>query len=584
MDRYTLALYDAPGGLQLDRFTDELDSLTIVYDQSGPASVEAHAALPIGRQFRLYDRAGTPQLLISDTGIPIWGGRLEGAAPRGGQLDLTAYGPRRALEDVPYTALWSSTSVASFRPVLTTDIASRFPDRFVFDTQNRLFLSPVKGSNQGAGIVGTITSETPDRTTRQIIGAQFVYALLLPVGWTGYCSTFNSAFGGGAVRWSLAGTGALLTGAVHVTFTGVDRLAFEIAGSGAVGAFAPESGDQYLRITGLRFVSSTTDRVNTTLTLARTNGAGVTVTVGSTAGMYVGMQLVINSAAANSEMLTVTSITSATQFVATVVNAGAGYAIGTTVQGFKILTSEIAQALTTYVNGINSAQLQSVTTGAQATTLDQTDAVFEDRYPLAILNSLALKEGLQLGVNNDRILTLAPTGQSAQAWYVDASAVDIERWIDKIRNRRYAVYQSASGRTLRTADADNTPSQRRYSLIRSVPVGASNTTSSAVAGTIRDTALAETADPPPRAGLTVGALYDARGQRVPLWSVQPARGDTITIRNLPPALSSSIDQIRTFRVMTATITAERGEAATLTLEPDDPTPRLDVLLAQRGDI
>jgi hypothetical protein len=73
--------------------------------------------------------------------------------------------------------------------------------------------------------------------------------------------------------------------------------------AGNIGPTAQETGVFATIITNHRVVSSSANRVNTTLTAARAASANVTATVGSTARMYVGMQLVMNSAGNPSEIV-----------------------------------------------------------------------------------------------------------------------------------------------------------------------------------------------------------------------------------------------------------------------------------------
>jgi hypothetical protein len=57
-------------------------------------------------------------------------------------------------------------------------------------------------------------------------------------------------------------------------------------------------------------------------------------------------------------------------------------------------------------------------------------------------------------------------------------------------------------------------------------------------------------------------------------------GDTITIRNLSPGLSASIDRIRTFRV---THTSYDAMADTLQVEPELPPLTLETMLARQAE-
>jgi hypothetical protein len=103
------------------------------------------------------------------------------------------------------------------------------------------------------------------------------------------------------------------------------------------------------------------------------------------------------------------------------------------------------------------------------------------------------------------------------------------------------------------------------------------TTSSTQATTVRDASLQDNKDPKPRVGLTFSALYDASGGRWPNWAMRA--GDTVTIRNLPPTSSTTIDRIRTFRVSE---TSYDVDTDTIAPTPEESLPTLDFLIARNA--
>lgn len=249
-----------------------------------------------------------------------------------------------------------------------------------------------------------------------------------------------------------------------------------------------------------------------------------------------------------------------------------------------LYADEIADALAAFVAAANSSQLSSSTALIQSPALDLRHEVYEDELPADILAKLA---GLgdnqtpprqwEVGVWEGRALHFRPKGDAARTWYVDVSALEVERTIETLRNSVYAVYQDATGRALRTAGASDSASISRYGLTRQAAVPA-NTTSSTQAGVHRDAALEDGADPRPRAGVVFTELYDAAGGCWPLWAARA--GDTITIRNLSPVLSTDIDRIQSFRVAE---TDYDVDADRLDVVPESPLPTLETLLARRAE-
>jgi hypothetical protein len=160
---------------------------------------------------------------------------------------------------------------------------------------------------------------------------------------------------------------------------------------------------------------------------------------------------------------------------------------------------------------------------------------------------------------------------------VDATDLSVARTLEQLYNAVFATYQDASGRRLLSTVSADSASIARYGVRRQAIIGA-NTTSATQASVERDAYLQDHKDPLPRATITFDAVYDAGGARYPLWLVRS--GDTITVRNLSPALSTSVDRIRTFRV---THTSYDTVADTLAVEPELPPLTLEVMLARQAE-
>jgi hypothetical protein len=73
-------------------------------------------------------------------------------------------------------------------------------------------------------------------------------------------------------------------------------------------------------------------------------------------------------------------------------------------------------------------------------------------------------------------------------------------------------------------------------------------------------------------------VYDELGAEYPLYAMRA--GDTVTMRNLPPTLSTSIDRIRSF---TISETEYDAAANTIDITPEEPIPSLVTLVARRDE-
>lgn len=566
-----LAILSAPvGGTRLPVATNDASDVTFSDGVHGDEQLTATLPRTLVEGMAVYE-APVPQVVVSEHGAQIASYRLEQPAISDAQLQLTALGASRAFSDATQTALWSmSAAYDGWRETQPEELASRLPERFAFDTTGKLFISPEKNSTQGTTApfcVGALTYVVPDGGARTISGISFDYVLNAPVNWQGGLQNRNADFSGGSTLWSVTSAGALLQGTVHLVIGApLARLEFYLLLNTASVVFAGESGDTYLKITNLRIVTSTTNRINTTLTAARAAGTNVTATVGSTARMYVGQQLQINAGATPSETVTVLSIGSSTQFNATFANA---YAIGNAVQAHVVYPDEVVRDLLAGYAAFNLGQLSSNAVQVQTCPQDQTDYAYADQTADAIFTDLEARTGYRWAVRN-RLLSFAPVGTNAQTWYVDASNLEVQRALDDLANRYYAVYRTAAGDTVRGAAANNVPSHQRFGLIRQRTTQA-DTTNAAVANAQRDRDLAASATPTPQAKIAFDAIYTAQGARVPPWMVRA--DDTLIIRNLPPQAAQSRDKIRALLLTRRELNLDDG-SITVEAQPLETIERL----------
>jgi hypothetical protein len=544
--------------------SDRATGVTIAWNKHGTEKITANVDMPTDEAFIYFNQAGPLTTEANAGGLLIADARLENPKLTLNGLGVESLGYWAALSDVPYTALWSSTTTKDWQPV--TDVISGYQDkRFSFDTNNRLYIAPQKSAAQNTASAGGLTFAVPDKALYGCVGISFDYQFIAPTSWIAnldlYSSSDFSVYT--STPWSVSGSGSLQSGTFHGVITGTNRFVFNMFYNAATATYTGETGAAYIKITNLRIVANIVNRINTTLTASRAAGTNVTATVGSTSGMYVGQQLQIESGT-NGETVTVQSITNSTQFVATFARA---HASTKAVQAHVITTSQIAQDIAFVTNAVNTTQLSSSVGGITATSDDLTDEVYEDKYPSDILAALASKLNWSVGVNEARTLYLRP--RSGRSWFVDATDLQVQRSLSALRNDAYAVYQDAAGNTLRTA---NNPQSTRYSIVRRAAVTA-QTTSATLAATLRDTSLLNTRDVLPQASFPFDQIFDERGAAWPLWALRP--DDTITVRNLPPDLSTDVNRVTTFRL---TRVEYHCDDNTVVVEPEAPLPILEALL------
>lgn len=586
-----LGIYTAPpsqGGTLLLDATPFAEGVTCSTNDHGFEALPARIPHPLAEAFGLYTSSTLYAAVVRDGSI-VWEGRLEDPAVYAGQsgsgLTMQALGAWRSLTDDRYTALWSTTSVADWRVLTDDDFAAAtvLPQRFEMDNNNRIYISPRKNENFGnaPNVFGFWGYLIPDQSTRQIVGFSCDIAFDAPVNWRLTIDSRDSAWAVATNLVTINGTGALQATTLQVTFTAAPRLTVRLFFNAANAALAAETGAIYAKLTNLRISTSAT-RVNTTFTNNEVAGANVLIQVPTTAGMYVGQRLrLAERVIPGGESVIVKTIPNTTEFTADLAN---NHTAGQTIRGFTLYADEIVKDIVAQVSTLNSTQLSSSTALIQSPGLDLTDEVYEDAVPTDILTHLAelgdsqtTPRQWEVGVWENRMLHFRPRGSVAKAWYVDVTNLGIARTLEDLSNSVYATYKDAAGRTLRTANSTDSTSIARYGLTRRSNISA-DTTSSTQAGVQRDAQLADHKDPLPRATVGFNAIYDAGGARWPLWMVRS--GDTVTIRNLPPSISTAIDRIRTFRI---SHTLYNLTTRALEIELEVPPPRLATLLARRAE-
>jgi hypothetical protein len=579
------ALYTAPGGALIADYSDRVQNLTITTNNRGFAEASGFIPLGLAQSFMLYDRAGLPHVVFSDSATnAVYEGRIEDVEIVTNGVKVRAFGYARALSDIPYTAMWSVSSLGKFQEEwLDGTVNGPTSNRF-FDIKGEngvITVGMVKNSIITLNARGHMDYRIPNGSSRNVAGFMVDYDFKASANVTLRVSDWTTAypFGGFTSNLSsLVGNGAQQVGSIFLgANTPIISFGLDVT---TAHTYAGETGAEYVKFSNLRLVSLNAP-VSTTLTAVRTNGSPVTCTVGSTAFMYIGQRLWF-SGGGKTETAVVISIPSSTTFTANIVNApGGGYPIGTTVGAWAIYADTIVSDILSSVRAVNPTQLASSTALIGSSGIDLLNETYEDQYPTDILDYLiglgdtqSPPRQWEWGVLESRVLFFRPQSTANRTWYVDLSDIDVDRTLDQLHNSVYATYQDANGNALRTATNTDSASVTRYGLTRREALSV-RTTNVNVAGVHRDAALQDSKDPPTRSSITLTRVYDATGARWPLWSVRA--GDTLVIRNLPPTLSTTIDRIRSFRLTRAEYHTDDD---TLAIEPDVPRPSLEVLLAR----
>lgn len=224
----------------------------------GYSSFTCRVPMSLAEAFGHYDHDDTPEVIGVWQGQSIWRGRLEDVEITSDGLALQALGAWRALGDVPYTALWTQTRYAGWRPLTADDRVDSSTEKFTTDNNNRIYIALTKETEYDTTTLGRMGYNAPDRGQRPILLVKFNYEVNLPADYTARLISAAGSFGGTpTVEWSLTGDGSLQVGTETIVLTGsdTDALWFEIEPTDAV-LYSGETGDDYLKITALRIQST----------------------------------------------------------------------------------------------------------------------------------------------------------------------------------------------------------------------------------------------------------------------------------------------------------------------------------------
>ena len=577
-----LAVYDPITNVMLADWSTRIKSCSVRTGAHGYESCEAELNVPFFEAFLYYQQLGPLKLRVTWGSYRVWEGRLEDPTQfttnNVNGLKLTAFGGWVAFNDAPYVALWSDSKVDQWREITDSDTAGSYSQRAEIDTNNRLYIAARKGESFDNNRLVMLGYVTPHLGTRQIVGISFDYEYNAPnATWQFRLDRRDSAWGFVANDITIGGSGAVAVGSYNYIMTATDNLTFGLYYNAAATVYAGETGDTYVKITNIRLVTSTANRINTTLGTNIAAGTR-TVTPASMARIYVGQRLQIDQGSATiAESVLVTAIT-ATTFTAVFVFA---HVIASTVNAHVVYPDEIIKDCVTTLNTLNVTQVSSDVTHIQSQAIDIDQAIYEDVYPTDIINQLIAKSDDQTpprqwiaAIFDNQTLTVRPRG-SGLAWYTDITSLEVVRTLTQLYNSVYVVYSDVSNkRALRTANTTDSASVTKFNITRRKAVKV-DTTDSVQAVQIRDSVLALQTDPVPRASIELDRVFDKYGNPFPLFMVKA--DDTLTIRNLPPILGTVYDKIRTLVIVRTNVDLIRN---TLQLDLETATPNIEVQLAQ----
>lgn len=240
---------------------------TIAHGPHGDEDASFDLRIPMSIATQLFRNTRTPAIVAMEGGQVVYAGRVEEIEIGADGARIAAYGYWRALADIPYTALWSHTGTADWRPVRTTETSTRAPDRYTFDVNNRLYIAPNKGAVHfgaaGTARLGAIGYRAPNGGSRVLTTLALNYDVLALSGdWQFGWNAYSAAPGNAA--WTSVGGGTIVTGSGTGSTTialPANTVAVQLwfyQATGAAVAQVAETGTYYAIATNVRVTSQAT--------------------------------------------------------------------------------------------------------------------------------------------------------------------------------------------------------------------------------------------------------------------------------------------------------------------------------------
>jgi hypothetical protein len=409
--RLSLTVHAHPAGPLIADWSPVARRVSFSTGPHGFERCSGFVPMPLHESFSWYDRAGMPHLVVTAHGGVVWEGRLEDVAIVPGGIEFSAFGYWRAYTDLVYTSFWSSTAMHQFRQVNSDEVAGYTPHRYEFDTNNRVYIAPVKDTNYTGGThFGALAWRVPDRSRRDIDTVSFFYLLDLPADWVAELYGYDENFTGAELLWQEISSGSVISGSAAASFMYakpilVARLFYNGA---SPTTYSGETGDSYFRLTAVEM---------------RSQAAPIYAD-------HIAADLVDYAYALNGSRRQVIDDKS--------LISAPGVA----------LKDEVYEDRYPY------------------TILDQLAAIGDSSTP---------PRRYEVGVFEGRRLHFRPRGAAGRAWHVDAGALEVERTLDPVINAAYTTYRDSRLFPLRTDTLIDNRARDRFGVLRLGAVEATTT-------------------------------------------------------------------------------------------------------------
>ena len=249
------------------RFVDLSNSqnVSLTTGSHGCETLNGFTPMNSQRALMIYRTLRTPTLYVNAGPFVVWKGRLEDvriikSSDGKTGLQWAAFGQFRYFDDVLYTALWSTYSLAGYEIVTEDDLVNTYPQLFYIDMKDRIYFAQQKNAQLGSNEMGAVVYWSPHLGVRNIARVTFTYDVDLPTNYFAEMRIYDEGFASGNTEWFVVTSGS---GSASVTISSPgDGILFRIRnGSGIAYTEAGETGTHYAKFTDIRVMTTTSGKL-----------------------------------------------------------------------------------------------------------------------------------------------------------------------------------------------------------------------------------------------------------------------------------------------------------------------------------
>ncbi len=259
MNRLALLVLD--DGVLVDDWSYRIDQLSANTDERGFSTLSGTVRYPRSESLAFYDGRRVLDIALHNGAEAIWEGRMEDVAIVPSGLEFEALGAWVVFNDVPYTSVWSDDRLSSWQ---VWNLQTQTEPIWTISNQLDLYVAPTNSTVHSSSNPFRWAFNVPHRATGSIVQVEFDYDLTATNDWEFIVSdTASDIWGGGLVilvqRFNLVGNGGTQTGSQTIALDSNSRaVTFALQTSAAGATYTPDTGTDFLRISNVRVVRSTT--------------------------------------------------------------------------------------------------------------------------------------------------------------------------------------------------------------------------------------------------------------------------------------------------------------------------------------